>query len=46
MKKVKRIFSLLLVFVMIFSLFMTANAEEAYAEVTGTVKEVQKCQLW
>ena len=42
MKKVSKIFSLLLVFVMVFSLAMTANAEEGYAEVKGTVKEVQK----
>jgi len=42
MKKVRKIISLLLVFVMVFSLAITANAEEGYAEVTGTVAEVQK----
>ncbi len=42
MKQVKKIISLLLVFVMIFSLTISANAEEGSAVVTGTVKEVQK----
>ena len=42
MKKARKIISLLLVFVMVFSLSMTANAEEGYADVNGTVKEVQK----
>lgn len=42
MKQGKKIISLILVFVMVFSLTITANAEEGYAEVTGTVAEVQK----
>jgi protein tyrosine/serine phosphatase/LysM repeat protein len=42
MKKIKQLLSLILIFVMVFSLTMTANAEEGYADVTGTVKEVQK----
>lgn len=42
MKKVKRVISLALVFVMVISLTMTAIAAESYAEVTGTVNEVQK----
>lgn len=42
MKKARKIISMLLVFVMVFSLSITANAEEGYADVTGTVKEVQK----
>lgn len=42
MKKARKIISLLLVFVMVFSIAMTANAEEGHADVTGTVKEVQK----
>lgn len=42
MKLGKKIISMILVFVMIFSLTITANAEEGYAEVTGTVSEVQK----
>ena len=42
MKQAKKIISMLLVFVMVFSLTITANAEETSAAVTGTVKEVQK----
>jgi len=42
MKQAKKIISLLLVFVMVFSLTSFAFAEEGTAVVTGTVKEVQK----
>ncbi|MDF2949790.1 MAG: Peptidoglycan-binding lysin domain protein [Sedimentibacter sp.] len=42
MKQGKKFISLLLAFVMIFSLSITAYAVEDYANVTGTVKEVQK----
>ena len=42
MKQGKKFISLLLAFLMVFSLTITAYAEEGYADVTGTVKEVQK----
>lgn len=43
MKKTKRIFSMLMVAIMMaFSLVTTAMAEDNYAEVSGTVAEVQK----
>lgn len=42
MKQTKKIISLILVFVMVFSLTITVNAEEGNALVTGTVAEVQK----
>lgn len=43
MKQTKKIISLLLVFVMVFSLTITANAaEKGSTVVNGTVKEVQK----
>ncbi len=42
MKQAKKIISLLLAFVMVFSLTLTAYAKEGFADVTGSVKEVQK----
>lgn len=42
MKQGKKFISLLLAFIMVLSLSITAYAEEGYATVTGTVKEVQK----
>jgi len=42
MKQTKRIISLLLVLIMVFSLSITAQAAENYADVTGIVIEVQK----
>lgn len=42
MKQAKRIISLLLVAVMAFSLPITAQAADSYADVSGTVAEVQK----
>jgi|GEM_PF-1124186 len=42
MRKALRIFALLLVAAMVFSLSVTALAEEGYAEVVGTVVEIQK----
>lgn len=42
MRQGKKFISLLLAIVMVFSLTLTAYAEDGYANVTGTVKEVQK----
>ncbi len=42
MKQSKKLISLLLVFMMVFSLSITAMAEDVTAEVVGTVAEVQK----